>query len=121
MTNEAPADGYFELGMAKWNSGTQTVGLETSAMQYNAATDFDVGRQGYTIPCSSPAHLGLACIFRATPVTNLGEISTARDVLQIYGLSGPIPPGGSLTVQTTGSRFRNPASTRAISTYEARS
>ena len=28
--NPVAVDGYFVFSMAKWNSGTQTVGLETS-------------------------------------------------------------------------------------------
>ena len=70
LTNEVAQDGFFEVSMAKWNSGTQTVGLETSMLEY-AATDFDVLRQGYTIPCSSDTHQGITCIFIVASVTSL--------------------------------------------------
>ena len=38
--NPVASDGYFYFSMAKWNAGTQTVGLETSQMLYDA-TSFD--------------------------------------------------------------------------------
>jgi hypothetical protein len=56
--------------MAKWNSGTQTIGLETSVIQYDT-TDFNVSLQGFDIPCSSNLHSGLTCIFQVGAVTSL--------------------------------------------------
>ena len=41
LTNGVEETGYFEFKMAKWNSGTQTVGRETSAMSYQV-TDYNV-------------------------------------------------------------------------------
>ncbi len=70
VSNDVAQNGFFEVNMAKWNSGTQTVGLETSMIQY-AATDYDVQRQGYTIPCSSNEHPSITCIIQVASVTTL--------------------------------------------------
>ena len=117
-TNEVEQTGYFGLGMAKWNSGTQTIGLEASAMKYSA-TDFNVSQQGYTVPCSSTDHPSLACIFQVAAVTTLEQISSQRDVLKISGLSKAITAGTTFTFMTTDSRFRNPPSTKTVSTFVA--
>ena len=89
-------------------------------LQY-AATDFDVLRQGYTIPCSSDAHTGINCILIVASVTNLEQISSSRDVLRVTGLSSAVLAGGSFAFRTNESRFRNPPSTKAVETFSAES
>ena len=44
-----------------------------------------------------------------------------KDVLKIDGLSSAITAGSTFTFQTTGSSFKNPPSTKAVSTFEAAS
>lgn len=70
VTNQVEMIGYFELGMAKWNSGTQTIGLETSILKYDA-TSFNPTLNGYSIPCTSSGHLNLKCTLKVAPVTTL--------------------------------------------------
>ncbi len=36
VTNEVEVNGYFEIGIAKWNSGTETIGLEKTVIQYDS-------------------------------------------------------------------------------------
>lgn len=70
VTNEVADTGYFEFMMAKWNSGTQTVGRETSAMLY-VVTEFSVSLQGYDIPCSATGHPLLTCAFKPQSVSTV--------------------------------------------------
>ena len=111
--------------MAKWNSGTQTVGLEKSQMEYDA-TGFDADHQGYAVECSATdstgvEHKNIACIFKVAPVTSVEEIASVRDSLKVTGLAADIDSGTVFTVRTSENRFRNPPSTTAITTYEASS
>ena len=118
VSNDVDSDGFFEVSMAKWNSGSQTVGLETSMLTYSS-TDYNVLLQGYTIPCTSDDHAGISCIFSVASVTTLEGISSSRDVLRVSGLSSAITAGNSFTFTISDSRFRNPPSTKAIDTFSA--
>ena len=73
--NPVAVDGYFVFSMAKWNSGTQTVGLETSQITYDP-NDFSNIHQGYKIDCngfdsSGLVHDNIACIFKVAAVSNV--------------------------------------------------
>jgi hypothetical protein len=70
VTNQVEMIGYFELGMAKWNSGTQTIGLETSMLRYDP-TSFNPTLNGFNIPCSSSGHPNLKCTLKVAAVTTL--------------------------------------------------
>ena len=123
--NPVDADGYFTFSMAKWNSGTQTVGLETSQMMYDP-TMFQSERQGYNVPCTAfdsvnGSHDNIVCTFKVAAVTYVEDIGSARDILKIEGLANVIESGTDFSVLTSGNRFRNPPSTSVIKTYEASS
>ena len=111
--------------MAKWNSGTQTVGLETSQIRYNP-NNFSNLHQGYKINCSAEdssgvVHDNIACIFKVAAVSTVEQIASSRDELKVTNLASKVDAGTILTVQITDTHFRNPPSTTAIETYEASS
>lgn len=62
VTNEVPQDGYFELGMPKWNAGTQVRSLAQPMIYDYSSFNYDVMLGGYLVPCSSVNHGGLTCI-----------------------------------------------------------
>ena len=111
--------------MAKWNSGTQTVGLETSQITYDP-NDFSNIHQGYKIDCngfdsSGLVHDNIACIFKVAAVSNVEQLASSRDELKVTNLANKINSGTVLTIQITDKHFRNPPSTSAIETYQASS
>ena len=110
-----PQDGYFVLEMAKWNSGTQKRGLERSMIHYEKPNS-----PRMLVPCESDQHPGIQCTFTKTPVSSSDEIATVRDILRIEGLTFAIAPGSKFEFRTKNGAFKNPPTTRAISTFIAR-
>lgn len=89
---------------------------------YNVSvSNYNVAEGGYLIPCSSALHGGIICVIRVASPTTVSEISSLKDVLRVKGLSSAISAGQTFTFQTTDSQFKNPPSTKAISTFEAAS
>ena len=119
LTNEVPSNGILELGLAKWNQGTQTIGLESSSISYTIPDD-EIGANLYNIPCSATSGDLISCSFEVAPVTTIEGISTSRDLLKVSGFTSALAAGTTFTFQTTGSRFRNPPTTKTISSYTAR-
>ena len=113
--NPVAVDGYFVFSMAKWNSGTQTVGLETSQIRYDP-NNFSNLHQGYKINCSAEdssgvVHDNIACIFKVAAVSTVEQIASSRDELKVTNLANKVDAGTILTVQITDTHFRNPPST----------
>ena len=122
VTNEVPQDGYFELGLPKWNSGTQRTSLAQSMIEYdNSSSNFDISNGGYRVPCTSTDHSGILCVIQVAQPSTVEEISSMLDVLKVNGLSSSISAGGTFTFQTTDSSFKNPPSTKAVTTFSASS
>jgi hypothetical protein len=120
VSNEVDSSGFFEFKMAKWNPGTQSLRLVTSAVSYSLA-DATTTFNAYEIPCTSADHPSITCTFILAIVNDLSEIVSARDTLRVTGLSSNIPIGGTFTFETSDSRFRNPPSTRELETFEGSS
>ena len=98
VTNEVPQDGYFELGMPKWNSGTQRTSLAQSMIEYdNSSSNYDISNGGYRVPCSSTDHSSILCVIQVAQPSTVEEISSMQDILKINGLSSSISAGGTFT------------------------
>lgn len=62
ISNDIEVNGYFEIGLAKWNSGTETIGLEKTAIQYDSLTGtFSPQGVVYPVPCVSTEHPLITC------------------------------------------------------------
>lgn len=117
-----PQDGYFEFAMPKWNSGTQRTSLALSMIDFDtSSSNYSITLGGYLVPCSSADHGAIVCVIQLAVLSTVEDISTQKDVLKIDGLTSAISAGSTFTFQTTGSSFKNPPSTKAVSTFEANS
>lgn len=72
---------------------------------------------GFYIDCSSAAHPSIKCSVNQQKVTVTSQIPTAQDTLTIAGFASDIST--SLIVVIMKNRFRNPPSTRPITTIVA--
>lgn len=117
VQNGVATSGYVKVKMPKWNPGTQRVSRATSMVQVYS---FDTQSNGrYKIDCTSTAHLNIACWFLPVTPASVSAISTTYDELYISGFTTAITTTLSLTL--TNSRFRNPASTKPLTTLIAES
>lgn len=73
------------------------------------------------MPCESTDHPDIRCTFVKTPVSVVGQIATTFDVLTITGLFEAIPAGGKFEFRTKDGSFKNPPTTKAITTFKAKS
>lgn len=103
--------------MAKWNWGTQKRGLERSMINYEQPNS----RLAQVVPCESDAHPAIKCTFAKTPVSNSDEIASVRDVLKIEGMAFSITTGTKFEFRTKNGAFKNPPTTKTISTFRAKS
>ena len=122
VSNEVELAGYFEIGMAKWNSGTPNIGLERSMIKYNEL-QFQVTPLGvqYAVACSSAEHPNISCSIQPAAVTTVEQISQGRDIFRVKGLTRPILSGQAFNFRTSGLVFKNPPTTKEISTFKASS
>lgn len=112
-----PQNGNVKISLPKWNPGTQDLQNVQSMIQYSAASDrFIVGQLGYQIDCSSSAHPSLVCTVSPANPLSVSAIPASIDVLTVSGLSTTLQPGVTLSLQLGLSRFRNPPSTKPVTT-----
>jgi hypothetical protein len=110
------ASGWIEIEMPKWNSGTQSMSL---ALPFFETNSLGMMSQGiYSIPCQSQQHASMICTFEVNQPGTQSEISQTFDTLKIQQFSSDFT---ELTVQTTSSIFKNPPSTKTISTFSGAS
>jgi hypothetical protein len=88
-------------------------------MIYYATSDYSSSNGGYTIDCTSTTHTNIKCIFTVNTPSTVSAISTTYDELKISGFSSTIASGGTLDFTLSNSRFRNPPSTKPVTTITA--
>jgi hypothetical protein len=117
VTTALATTGYFKVKFPKWNPGTQRVSKATSMIHYSTSDTVSNGR--YKIDCTSTSHPNLACWFLPVTPSSVSAIATAFDELYVSGFSTAISSTLSLTISN--SRFRNPSSTKPLTTLTVES
>ena len=115
VQNGVATNGYVKLKLPKWNPGTQRVSRATSMIQVSSSDTQSNGR--FKIDCTSPAHANIACWFLPVTPASVSAIATTYDELYISGFTSALTTILSFTL--TNSRFRNPASTKPLTTLIA--
>ena len=75
----------------------------------------------YNIDCTSTAHPKLNCFLTVVSPATVAAIATTYDTLKINGFSSTIARGSTLVITTSNTRFRNPPSTKPITTITSAS
>lgn len=100
--------------MPKWNSGTQQISLTQS--YFNTAAISPLLSNTYEIPCKSKDNPYLRCQLTINRPQTTSEISQTFDTLKVYLFARDFT---SLELSTSGALFRNPASTKPVSSFSA--
>ena len=112
--NPLPASGFIQVKLPKWNAGTQTKSRALTMLKY-AASDQQTGG-GYNIDCAADQHPDLKCVLTVNTPSTVASISSTFDSLKISGFAAQT---AQLTVYISNSRFRNPPSTKPVTSITA--
>jgi len=117
VENEVDSSGYIEIYWPKWNPGTQDLSNVKSMFSYSSS-DFSSANGGYLLDCSASGQSGITCVLIVANPSSVSAIPSSIDTLRITNLARSIT--SSVTVNIRDSRFRNPYSTKPITTMVAR-
>lgn len=74
----------------------------------------------FPVPCTSAEHPSITCSFVPAPISTVEQIVTERDILLVTGLTRDILSNQSFIFRTNDKVFRNPPTTKEITTFMAR-
>lgn len=119
VTNDVPQTGSVQFLTPKWNTGTQNLAVVTSMFKYNWQGTAP-GTNGYAVECEADGHPDAECFFLPVSVVSADDIITTRDIFTVTNLATALQSGAQITFRSSGSIFRNPPTTKPVTTFGVR-